>query len=509
MVIISPIVATLSILFYLGHLLFALLVPVRFTKWILFHVPGASWLGGDIEASILQPHHSLAPQLQQLPSSGEVLEYDFRNGTKTDNPKTGQPLRVVSYNIGLGKNLEGIIEELQCLTPIPDIIFLQEDNIYQLPPPVPVVEEMMMDDDDNILGESSRPSLGSTRSTSRASLGSTRSILSGGESILSGGILGESSRSSSGSTRSILTATTKKSLGSSTRSITTTTTITNTPTTPARRRPFYHAGAAIAKEMGMSCMFVNAHYRGDPECNGVYGMSILSQYKLRHHEALKCEQQPYIVDKMTTWLKGERHFPYAEIGEGDSAVALSSVHLPSMGKLQEKMIMMSNLFDQMQLRQRRSNQYTIPSIIGGDMNTAPFFFRWILPFGSKDLYCSCRSETHLFRTFLETQNYFDPFRNDDGTYIFPGWLPTKLDWIIFHQDDFTLETYELERSPETWTFGGRIKAKFCWLFFKRTPKRYKDANISFEENTTHKTTTASDHRWISVTLTPLASWEKL
>ena len=42
-----------------------------------------------------------------------------------------RPLRIVSYNIFLGQNLQGLIAELGALNPTPDVILLQEDNVYE------------------------------------------------------------------------------------------------------------------------------------------------------------------------------------------------------------------------------------------------------------------------------------------------------------------------------------------------------------------------------------------
>ena len=297
LIVLSP----LLILVYFCFAIYVLLFPVGFTKWFIFNVPGASWQQGDLTPEDVQADHRSAPTLCQLPKSGELVEYDFRKGKdinqlgegmdipmdqSTDDPQLGQEIRIISYNIFLAQNLTGVIEELSMMDPPPDVVFLQEDNIYQLPQ-------------------------------------------EGNEN-------NERKNNSS----------------------------------------FHHAGGAIAKALNMSCIFANAHYRGGKESpNGLYGMSIISRFKLRNIKALRCETQPWIVDQMMTWLMGERHFPYAEIGQGKDAIALSSVHLPSVGKFSEKIQMMRVLFRQVEEAPAEMAKETIPSIIGGDMNTASFIYR--------------------------------------------------------------------------------------------------------------------------------------
>mmetsp|Transcript_26758 Transcript_26758/g.39582 ORF Transcript_26758/g.39582 Transcript_26758/m.39582 type:complete len:388 (+) Transcript_26758:43-1206(+) len=365
-IILSPLLVPLIILAYLVHVIVALLIPVKFTKWFIFNVPGASWQQGDLASDMIQPVHRSAPEISKLPASGELIELDFRRDDSNDNPQNGRPIRALSYNIFLAQNLEGIIEELASVKPPPDVIFLQEDNIYKL-----------CDVED---GKSST---------------------------------------------------------------------------------YHHAGAAIARSLNMSCIFVNAHYRP----NGCYGMSILSRFKLRNTVALKCPMQPWIVDQMATWLKGERHFPYAEIGEGNNVVGLVSVHLPSVGKFKEKVDMLDCLFEQLKAKTVDDRKHAIvPKIVGGDMNTAPLFYRWILPFGSNDLYWSCVSETHLFRRFILRSEYTDPFSDDDGTFQFPGGVEGKLDWMLFQNDYFEVQSFEVQLRAIT-------------------------------------SVTASDHRWISATFT--------
>lgn len=393
MVLISP----LLLLLYLFHVICALVYPVWFTRWFIFNVPGASWQQGDLKSEQVQEEHKSAPVLSRLPYSGELVEHDFRNDADNDindNLKEGQEILIVSYNIFLAQNLKEIIAEFSDMEQTPDVIFLQEDNIYKL----------------------SR----SQNSSSTQKDGKSREL---------------------DDTEAV-----------------------------HHIQSFHHAGGAIAQALKMSCIFVNAHYRGGDEKNGtgVYGMAILSRFKLRNTTALKCISQPWIVNKMTTWLNGERHFPYAEIGVGSNAIALSSVHLPSVGRFREKIQMIVNLSKQMKDLPTSTGiekQY-MPSIIGGDMNTAPTFFRWVLPFGSNDLFCTIRSETSLFRKFIDTINYFDPFSSNDGTFQFPSGNNCKLDWILLDRNCFEVKSFKVQSSYRV-------------------------------HNQTHKM--ASDHSWISVT----------
>lgn len=412
LILISP----LLLLAYIFQSIVAILFPVRFTKWFICNVPGASWQQGDLPPKDVQEDHKSAPSLQQLPKSGELVEYDFRVGGKPeqqqggDNPERGQEIRIVSYNIFLAQNLTGVIEELSKMDPPPDVIFLQEDNIYELPAASTTSGSSKQEDNTNKKNESEQ----------------------------------------------------------------------NTS--------FHHAGGAIAEALNMSCVFVNAHYRGGKESpNGLYGMTILSRFKLRNTKALKCETQPWIVDKMMTWLMGERHFPYAEIGQGKGTIALSSVHLPSVGKFSEKMQMLRNLFRQVEeastetvtmatIDNNTQTRKIVPSIIGGDMNTMAFIYRYILPFGSNDLYFQCDSETTLFREFIDENDYVDPFSDDDGTYQVAG-QGLKLDWVLLRKKCFEVTSFHVQQP---------------------------------NANTENK---ASDHQWVSVTCSLFSKltkeWEEL
>ena len=75
--------------------------------------------------------------------------------------------------------------------------------------------------------------------------------------------------------------------------------------------------------------------------------------------------------------------------------ALAS-HLPSVGKFRERCAMLETLHMQIKERSKEGTKAT-PLLIGGDMNTLAFPFRYLVPFGTNDLYCSLEEETDALR----------------------------------------------------------------------------------------------------------------
>ena len=107
--------------------------------------------------------------------------------------------------------------------------------------------------------------------------------------------------------------------------------------------------------------------------------------------------RPRIVEQMSDWLYGHRHFPYAEVQlPGQQSVGVVSVHLPSVGKFRERCAMLETLHMQMKERSKEGTK-AMPLLIGGDMNTLAFMFRYLVPFGTNDLYCSLEEETDALR----------------------------------------------------------------------------------------------------------------
>ena len=89
-----------------------------------------------------QLEHANAPEVE-LPKIGELIRLNFRSWSAgaafevkaegnidVDYIPSNRPLRIVSWNIFLGINIKGLIMELSALDPAPDIVFLQEDNIF-------------------------------------------------------------------------------------------------------------------------------------------------------------------------------------------------------------------------------------------------------------------------------------------------------------------------------------------------------------------------------------------
>jgi len=104
---------------------FVFAVPV--TRFIVTSVPGMSWQQGDISRKQWQPAHSTAPAVQ-LPEAGELVVADYRSGEPAALPVVAGQLSVLTFNIYLGQNLAGLIDEISQRGA--DVILLQEDNIY-------------------------------------------------------------------------------------------------------------------------------------------------------------------------------------------------------------------------------------------------------------------------------------------------------------------------------------------------------------------------------------------
>lgn len=319
------------LLLYAVVSLVGLFFPVRFTRWFIFNVPGASWQQGDLSEEQWQPAHSTAPEVE-MPEIGSAVAHDYRTEHSIPKARSAPNICVCSWNIFLATNLEKVIAELGAMQPAPDVILLQEDNIY----------------------------------------------------------------------KDVRESTEEKAV-------------------------FRHAGGAIAKALNMNCIFVPAYYRGrvdDGSVRGCYGMSILSLHDLHNVQTLKCEVRcavltwprragvhaigwhplaqratppqvrPWLVEQMGDWLYGHRYFPYAEIhlpGHAQ-AVGVVSVHLPSVGKFSERCAMLDTLLMQMQTASKDTLM-----LIGGDMNTLAFPFRYAIPFGTTDMYCSLEKEPDALR----------------------------------------------------------------------------------------------------------------
>ena len=129
LVLLSP----LLLLAYLLASLVALVVPVAFTRWFIFNVPGASWQQGDLPAEKWQPAHRAAPRVA-LPGIGELVEHDFRDADAGFGGRdAAAEVRVVTWNIFLAQDLQGVMDELLKMDPCPDVVLLQEDNIFADP----------------------------------------------------------------------------------------------------------------------------------------------------------------------------------------------------------------------------------------------------------------------------------------------------------------------------------------------------------------------------------------
>jgi len=319
------------LLLYAVVSLVGLFFPVRFTRWFIFNVPGASWQQGDLSEEQWQPAHLTAPEVE-MPEIGSAVAHDYRTEHSIPKARSAPNICVCSWNIFLATNLEKVIAELGAMQPAPDVILLQEDNIY----------------------------------------------------------------------KDVRESTEEKTV-------------------------FRQAGGAIAKALNMNCIFVPAYYRGrvdDGSVRGCYGMSILSLHDLRNVQTLKCEVKcavltwprragvhalgwhslaqratppqvrPWLVEQMGDWFYGHRYFPYAEIhlpGHAQ-AVGVVSVHLPSVGKFSERCAMLDTLLMQMQTASKDTLM-----LIGGDMNTLAFPFRYAIPFGTTDMYCSLEKEPDALR----------------------------------------------------------------------------------------------------------------
>mmetsp|Transcript_7599 Transcript_7599/g.24973 ORF Transcript_7599/g.24973 Transcript_7599/m.24973 type:complete len:342 (+) Transcript_7599:227-1252(+) len=321
------------LLLYAVVSLVGLFFPVRFTRWFIFNVPGASWQQGDLSEEQWQPAHLTAPEVE-MPEIGSAVAHDYRTEHSIPKARSAPNICVCSWNIFLATNLEKVIAELGAMQPAPDVILLQEDNIY----------------------------------------------------------------------KDVRESTEEKTV-------------------------FRQAGGAIAKALNMNCIFVPAYYRGrvdDGSVRGCYGMSILSLHDLRNVQTLKCEVRPWLVEQMGDWFYGHRYFPYAEIhlpGHAQ-AVGVVSVHLPSVGKFSERCAMLDTLLMQMQTASKDTLM-----LIGGDMNTLAFPFRYAIPFGTTDMYCSLEKEPDALRRKLTSLGLHDPFLNEIGTFPMTG--NNKLDWLLF------------------------------------------------------------------------------
>jgi len=95
---------------------------IKVTRFVITKVPGASWMQGDLLE--LKNSHKKAPHVT-LPASGSVLCSVTLNQKQDSKRKS---IRLISWNIFLGQDLDVCIEELQKVDP--DIILLQEDNIF-------------------------------------------------------------------------------------------------------------------------------------------------------------------------------------------------------------------------------------------------------------------------------------------------------------------------------------------------------------------------------------------
>ena len=161
--------------------------------------------------------------------------------------------------------------------------------------------------------------------------------------------------------------------------------------------------------------------------------------------ALKCEARPQIVREMAGWLKGHRHIPYAEI-ELDGANGPGRVGLTSVGLFREKleMIEMMEVLESqlLTLASRGSGSGSgsgkapragppVRSIIAGDLSTMPHALRYIVPFGTNDMYFSTESEPARLRREIQRYDRKDPFADHDTTAI-----GTKLDWVLFKDGEF-------------------------------------------------------------------------
>jgi hypothetical protein len=114
---------------YLIISLVGLVFPVQFTRWFIFNVPGASWQQGDITTEQWQAAHAAAPEVN-MPDIGEAVVHDYRPTAQTRLGAVGS-VRVCSWNIFLGQNLQVVVDELLAMDPMPDVILLQEDNIFK------------------------------------------------------------------------------------------------------------------------------------------------------------------------------------------------------------------------------------------------------------------------------------------------------------------------------------------------------------------------------------------
>ena len=110
--------------------------PVAVTRWWIRNVPGASWQQGDISRAQWQRAHNQAPAWKTLPAAGELVTSDFRPSAASASASAsaamdrGGELRLVCWNIFSGQNLAGCIAELKKMSPPPDVVLLQEDNMY-------------------------------------------------------------------------------------------------------------------------------------------------------------------------------------------------------------------------------------------------------------------------------------------------------------------------------------------------------------------------------------------
>jgi hypothetical protein len=95
--------APVLLLLYLIQTAVGAIAPVAFTRFFITYVPGASWQQGDISTREWQPIHGTAPEVE-LPVLGQIVRHYFRRA-EDSTPPPGE-LRVVSWNIFLGQNLQ-------------------------------------------------------------------------------------------------------------------------------------------------------------------------------------------------------------------------------------------------------------------------------------------------------------------------------------------------------------------------------------------------------------------
>mmetsp|Transcript_14665 Transcript_14665/g.18138 ORF Transcript_14665/g.18138 Transcript_14665/m.18138 type:complete len:336 (-) Transcript_14665:686-1693(-) len=77
----------------------------------------------------MQQSHREAPKVE-LPRPKQILEHKFGE-PKTNIGEFDGTLRVISFNIFLGQNLDAVLYELSLIEPFPDVLLLQEDNIFE------------------------------------------------------------------------------------------------------------------------------------------------------------------------------------------------------------------------------------------------------------------------------------------------------------------------------------------------------------------------------------------